>query len=381
MTTGLRLLDLGWVSGLRSQTIWHAVAERMRPGDLPSLLLMSPVDPYVSIGYHRSIGEIDRDAARRRGLPVYRRRVGGGPVYCDANQLFFQVVAPAASAPAVLDRAWRRFVGPAVEAFRALGVPAELAEGNDVLAHDCKVCGTGAARIGDAVVFVGNVIFSFDYEAMVDVLAVPPEVKEAAELLMRRFLATVGDAAGRPVPREKAASALVSAYEAAFGPARPEALTGGEEEAATVLEIEGYRVPLDRLYHREDGTWVRVEGALVRVGMDVLGQETAGDLAQLALAPPGTVLSAGDEMGSLEAQKYVGALRCPVGGTVVEVNERALVTPRLVNEDPYGDGWLLVIEPAAPVREDAEGFVSGGAVEPWFREKLAEYRAMGSVAE
>src|SRR6266542_4146343 len=164
----MRLLDLGWVSGLRSQTLWHAIAETMWPDDAPTLCLMTPRDSYVSLGYHRRIDEIDRDACRRRRLAIYRRRTGGGPVYCDDGQLFFQLIVPAHSWPRVLDRAWARAMGPAVEAFRSRGVKAELTASNDIVADARKISGTGAARIGDALVFVGNVIFGFDHQAMAD---------------------------------------------------------------------------------------------------------------------------------------------------------------------------------------------------------------------
>lgn len=152
-------------------------------------------------------------------------------------------------------------------------------------------------------------------------------------------------------------------------------------EIAAVVEIDRFRVPLDRAYHPDDHTWVRLEGDLARIGMDELGQETAGDMAALFLLPAGTELRRGDEMGSCEAQKYVGALRAPVCGTVVEINERVLANPRLVNTDPYGEGWLILIRPAAHLADELDDLISGNAVGPWFAEKLEQFRREGSVAE
>jgi glycine cleavage system H protein len=147
-----------------------------------------------------------------------------------------------------------------------------------------------------------------------------------------------------------------------------------------VPSVGGFGVPLDRAYDPVDHVWARVEGGLVRIGMDALAQETAGDLAQLSLVPPGTVLARGDELGSIEAQKFVGALRSPVSGTVVQVNEMVLDNPRLVNTDPTGEGWLVVIEPAR-LDEELAGLVSGDDVIPWFERELEDYRLKGVLAE
>ena len=236
MRDGLRLLDLGWVSGLRSQTVWHAVAERTTPDDRATLCLCSPTDAYVSIGYHRRLDEIDLAACEQRGLPVYRRRVGGGPVYCDGSQLFFQLIVPERGWPAMMDRAWERAMGPAVDAFRAMGVKAELTEANDLVAEGRKISGTGAARIGDALVFVGNVIFDFDHDAMADILALSAGAKKEAARLMRRYLAPVHEAANREVDRAEAVRELIDSYAAAFGIPRRSTLTDDEVDAARALD-------------------------------------------------------------------------------------------------------------------------------------------------
>lgn len=137
--------------------------------------------------------------------------------------------------------------------------------------------------------------------------------------------------------------------------------------------------PLDRVYHPDDHTWVRAEGSLVRVGIDALGVETSGDLTQLFLLPPGTHVAAGDELGTIEAQKFVGPLRAPVSGTVVQINDRVVENPLLVNKDPYADGWLALIEPDAGA--DLAGFVAGDEIAPWFQRSLRVFEQQGSVAE
>ena len=88
-------------------------------------------------------------------------------------------------------------------------------------------------------------------------------------------------------------------------------------------------------------------------------------------------MAAGDELGTIEAQKFVGPLRAPVAGTVVQVNDRVLENPLVVSKDPYGEGWLLLIDPI----EEPAGLIEGEAIHAWFAESLEEYKRQGSVAE
>jgi len=208
----------------------------MQPGDAPVLAIMTPAEAYVSIGFHRRTEELDLAECAARGFGLFRRRAGGGPVLCDDGQIFFQLIAPTGSLPAALDRAWQRALGPAVEAFRSLGVEAELAPGNDMMAGDRKISGTGAAQIGDASAFVGNVIFSFDHDAMAGILAIPAAAKAEAARLMRRYLGCVDEVAGRPVSREESVAALVDNYAEAFGGAIPSSPSPAEQDAVRLLD-------------------------------------------------------------------------------------------------------------------------------------------------
>lgn len=322
----LRLLDFGTVSGLRSQTWWHAIAETMQPGDPPVLAIMTPADPYVSIGFHRRTDELDLAACAARGLGLYRRRAGGGPVLCDDGQLFFQLIAPTASLPAALDRAWQRALGPAVEAFRSLGVDASLAAGNDMMAGDRKISGTGAAGIGAASVFVGNVIFQFDYDQMAGILAIPAHAKAEASRLMRRYLGPIGDVAGRVVGREEAVSALVAAYAEAFGGAAPSAPSPDEQEMVQRLDerfcdpawifAERAAAP-QRIKIRSDvalipvgGSWVsvvdgRIDRASIRGAGDAFGTTLSGLPVETAsLSRAFRDISSGDEIAGAIVAAY-----------------------------------------------------------------------------
>ncbi|MDQ3944627.1 MAG: hypothetical protein M3357_05645 [Actinomycetota bacterium] len=191
----LRVLNFGRVSPLRSQTLWHAIAHGVSEGAPSTLSFMRPSRPYVCLGYHRRREEADLDVCREAGLPVFRRMVGGGVVYLDADQQFFQITVPAATVPPFRDAALRRLLAPAVTAFRAAGVPADLDEDGEITVGEAKVCGHGAGQIGDAVVVVGNLIERFDHEAAASVLRIPADAQDEARRLMRRFVsATPADA-------------------------------------------------------------------------------------------------------------------------------------------------------------------------------------------
>jgi len=108
-----------------------------------------------------------------------------------------------------------------------------------------------------------------------------------------------------------------------------------------------FRVATDRLYSA-DGVWVLEEGeGRVRVGLADFQQQRDGDVAFAEVKPPGTVLVAGDEIGTMETIKVNVSIPSPVAGTVREVNPALETGPEVINKDPYGEGWLAVIETAA----------------------------------
>ncbi|HYK90396.1 MAG TPA: glycine cleavage system protein H [Acidobacteriota bacterium] len=93
----------------------------------------------------------------------------------------------------------------------------------------------------------------------------------------------------------------------------------------------------------EAGLWIRREGGLVRVGLSDFAQRRAGDIAFANLTPAGTVLGIGDEVASIETVKVNISLPSPVNGIVREVNSALQDTPELINQDPYGNGWIALV--------------------------------------
>ena len=91
----LRVIDFGLVPALRSQAVYHGLAETIGPDSAPILSLASPETPYVCIGMHQDLAkEVDEAFCAANGFPVWRRQVGGGAVYLDRNQLFTHFIYP-----------------------------------------------------------------------------------------------------------------------------------------------------------------------------------------------------------------------------------------------------------------------------------------------
>lgn len=103
------------------------------------------------------------------------------------------------------------------------------------------------------------------------------------------------------------------------------------------------------LKYTADHEWVRQPGeqdGSVRVGITSYAQEALGDIVYVQLPDSGSTVEAGSAIGELESTKSVSDIYAPVSGTVVACNDSLEQTPDLINSDPYGEGWLLEIEPA-----------------------------------
>ena len=104
-----------------------------------------------------------------------------------------------------------------------------------------------------------------------------------------------------------------------------------------------FKIPTDRYYHRE-GVWALAEADRVRIGLSDFLQQSSGDVAFAEVEPEGTDLAFGDEMATIETMKTDVVLPAPAGGTVTEINPAMETAPEMINQDPYGAGWLAVIE-------------------------------------
>lgn len=298
----LRVIDFGRVSPLRSQTLWHAVAHGVSAGAPPTLSFVRPSAPYACVGFHRSLDEVDLEACRRQGLPVYRRMVGGGPVYLDDGQLFFQIAVPAATVSPRRDRAIRFLLEPALEAFHAAGVRAHLDDDLEIVVGDRKVCGHGAAQIGESVVVVGNLIERFDHEAATAVMRAPSERARVALLsFMRRYVSAT------PADTGRFRAVAAASYARTLGlTARPGALEDGE---VAVLD------DLDRRF--EDPDW---RTGPHRPAKDMWQAKVRAGVWVFSAAHAGTEVVAGVVGGRLQDVQVTDV---ELNGSAVQV-ERAL---------------------------------------------------------
>ena len=104
----------------------------------------------------------------------------------------------------------------------------------------------------------------------------------------------------------------------------------------------------EELKYSKEHIWVRVEGDRAVIGLTDYAQQELGAISILELPEVGDDLEQDDSFGSVEARKTVAELYAPVSGPVLEVNKEVLDAPTLVNDDPYDDGWLVVVEIVTP---------------------------------
>lgn len=137
----------------------------------------------------------------------------------------------------------------------------------------------------------------------------------------------------------------------------------------TVGEVRGCRFPEDLYYWVERHVWARPEGDEVVVGMTDPAQKMAGKILYVSPKKVGRTVTRGESVGTVESGKYVGPVPSPVAGEIVAVNETIKKQGSVVNEDPYGAGWVARIRPSQ-WDQDAAALVTGPAAVEAYRQKL-----------
>ena len=135
-----------------------------------------------------------------------------------------------------------------------------------------------------------------------------------------------------------------------------------------MADIKGYNMP-DELYYHKDHSWARVDGAKVTVGMNDFFQKEAGDVVFLDMPETEEEVSQGEVCGKIQSRKWIGKLVAPVSGEIVEINEDLEDDTSLINSDPYGKGWILVIE-ASDLEEELGNLMKGPAVAPFIEDEI-----------
>ncbi|MEM2094707.1 MAG: glycine cleavage system protein H [Candidatus Bathyarchaeia archaeon] len=135
----------------------------------------------------------------------------------------------------------------------------------------------------------------------------------------------------------------------------------------------------DDLYYTEEHIWVRKSYDSLTLGFDDLAAKLIGNILVVMLANKGTTLVPGTVFGTVESMKWVERLRSPVSGVISEVNHRLEYEPTLVNKDPYGEGWLVKVQPTSNLDFELQRLVSGGDLTKW-AEKEVERRTRESAS-
>jgi glycine cleavage system H protein len=113
-----------------------------------------------------------------------------------------------------------------------------------------------------------------------------------------------------------------------------------------MAEVKGCQLPEDVYYWPEKHVWARLEpDGTVKVGMTDIAQFLAKSIVSVTPRGAGKKLKRGKSVGTVESGKWVGPVNTPVSGAVLEVNDEVLANPKLINSDPYGEGWVVRIQP------------------------------------
>ncbi len=111
-----------------------------------------------------------------------------------------------------------------------------------------------------------------------------------------------------------------------------------------MVKVGAYEVP-EGLYYSKDFEWLKIEGDKVRIGITDYAQKSLREIVYAELPSAGGDVTQGAPYGTVESVKAVSDLVAPVTGTIEQVNEEVSSKPELLNEDPFGKGWLLVVKP------------------------------------
>jgi len=267
----IRLLDLGLVPPIRSQTIYHAVAYALDENTPDTIILVAPSEPYVCIGFHQELEkEVDVEYCRAHGLPMVRREVGGGAVYLDKNQVFMQWVFRREALPRDINERFALYVEPLVKTYHSLGIPANYRPINDVHVDGKKIGGTGAGQMGMAEVVVGSLMFDFNLELMSQVLKVSSEkMRDKIFQSLNEYMTTMTHQLGYSPDRDAVIKIYLEQARATLGRrivrGKPTA-----KELALVEELDK-QFATDEWLYQKDG----LQQAGVKIHQDVRAREVA----------------------------------------------------------------------------------------------------------
>jgi glycine cleavage system H protein len=137
-----------------------------------------------------------------------------------------------------------------------------------------------------------------------------------------------------------------------------------------LVKVDDYEVP-EGLYYSENWAWLKVEDGKVRVGITDYAQKQLNEVVFAELPSSGDDVVKGEPYGTVESVKSVSDLVSPVSGKIVEVNGKVSDSPATINDDPYGEGWLIIVEPSN-LKADLETLMDFKKSVEWHKKIIKE---------
>lgn len=217
----LRVLDLGSCDAYTAQAFCESVAVSVGDGASPdTLLLASPNEPYVSVGFHQSVSEeLDERFLRTRRLRVIRRVTGGGATWLDPSQVFYEIVLREGGTLSPGPATFARVLAPPVAFLRSLGLPsARLRPPSDLVVGERKISGNAGGTWERALVVQGGLLGTADVRSMSGMLRSPhPAYRALLRREMDRWITSIARETGRTWAPAGLRRGLLNAFRSAPG--------------------------------------------------------------------------------------------------------------------------------------------------------------------
>ena len=233
----LRVIDLGPASAIGAQATAYGIADALLPGGEAAVVLADPVEPSLSVGANQDVErDIDRSFYCERGIPIIRRRLGGGAIYIDRDQLMFHLIMPLERAPRPTSRMMTTLAAAPVDACRDFGIAAELRPPGDIAVRGGKLGGTAGVEIDGSVVVGGTLLFDFDAATMARCLKLRSDkYRIRLARLLLRGLTTMRRGLGAPPCRAMVKRRLVANLACHLGAESEKTELSEAERAAIVM--------------------------------------------------------------------------------------------------------------------------------------------------
>jgi lipoate-protein ligase A len=211
----MKLFDLGIIPWKQSQLIYHALGTL----DEESVVICTPNEKYACVGFAQDTTRVlDLDYCKDHGIGFFRREIGGGTVFLDRDQLFYQMIVNRDDSPYDQRVLFKKFLEPVIKTYEALGINAKYNPVSDLVVDGKKISGNGGGDLGHCKVMTGSILLDFDINTMCRILRLPSEsFRTDVCSAMKNNLTTVKAELGYIPDVQDIKSLLISNCEDMFG--------------------------------------------------------------------------------------------------------------------------------------------------------------------